>query len=331
LDELAQLGQAEEKSEQEPVPQEEAPPTIDEPSGSRHPTRGLSETPPVVVKPKPIVPAPKPSIVPANAVALEPLPPMAVVEPPAAARPNPAGIHRNVPAPSLAGASPEEILAGLAGPAPVRTVESNSSNPPFVSGYSLKWLIVVGLISGLIGCAFGWGLGRILTPTPRSAVSQEESSEALPEEATGPLLQGRITFRNDRGQLEPDAGACLILLPIPREGVAKLASDGLRPNDGPAAHDQARAALEQQGGRLAFAKADGSYRVELPAAGNYQLIVLSHFQGRSADEEGSEEARKSLGEIFERPEQLVGKLAFHLAEINLSDTGTVIWDYGFPR
>ena len=204
-------------------------------------------------------------------------------------------------------------------------------SPSVVRGYSLKWLILVGGVSGFIGCGLGWGLTRALAPTLHLASPSDETPASLPAEATGPLLQGRITFRNARGQLEPDAGATLILLPAHRDGAAKLASQGLRPNDEPPSRQQARTALQEQGGRLAMAKADGSYRVELPEAGTYQLIVLSHFQGRPADDEGPEEARKALDEIFERPAQLVGKLAFHTTKISLTDAESVIWDYAFPR
>ncbi len=332
LDELAQLGQVESKPE--PALKEVPAQAADElPSVGKPSTRGLLDTPPVIVKPKPIVPVPQPAVLPSNAVALEPLPPMAVVNPPAAPRPNPAGINQSVPAPSLAGSSPEDILAGLAGPAAVRPAVSSPPAPerPIVPGYSRTTLIAVGLCSLLIGCGLGWGLTRALTTTASTAASSETAPEIVPAAATGPLLEGRITFRNARGQLEPDAGAILILLPVPRGDAAKLSSLGLRPNDETQSRQSALKILEEQGGRLAIAKANGSFRVELPQPGTYQVIALSHYQGRSPDAAGPEDARKVLEEIFDRPDQLVGKLAFHVAEINLPEAGAVIWDHTFSR
>ena len=333
LDELAELGQAEKPPAKKANEVPSAAPG-ELPSGSEQATRGVSQTPPAIVKPKPkpiVQPRPPQLPIPqSNAIALEPLPPMVVVNPPAPPRASPDGSHQ--PVASMGGGSPEEIVAGMARQLPTVDVPLPAAVPPVaVRGYALKWLIVASLVSGLIGAALGFGLSRAFTSS-RAAAPQTED---VPDEeqhvapVAKPLVKGRITFRNARGQLEPDAGACLVLLPVERTGAVKLPSAGLRPNDEAATRQAARKSVQEQGGRLVVTDGDGDYHVELPEPGKYRLIALSHYQGRPADDTGPAEARKTVAEIFDRPEQLVGKLAFEVTEIHHDGVGTVIWDHTF--
>lgn len=329
LDELAELDQAKPKPGAELNAQPAS--ATDDSLGGRQSTRGLLETPPVVVKPKPIVQVPKPSLPQSNAIALEPLPAAAVITAPEPQRGNSAGPSHEPPAAALAGASPEEILAGIPGPAPAVKAATSRPTPAAPNqGYAFRWLVAVGVASGFIGVGLGFGLGRIFLSSgvieSRSPAVREVVPEAAPAK---PQVKGRITFRNARGQVEPDAGACLILVPSPRDNAVKLPSVGLRPNDESKVRLQALDVLQGQGGRLAIADSDGNYHFELPEERTYQVILLSHFQGRLADDPGPEEARKAVEENFDRPEQLVGKLAFEMAEFAYAGTRTIVWDYTF--
>lgn len=329
LDEVGQIGQPEKPPG--PVSSElasaEAAPR---PLVGKETTQGSGETPPVIMKPVAIVPSPPPPPVQTNAIALEPLPPIGAVNPPIPSRANSAGTKRAVP---WVMQSPEQILADLAGSVsvirPAVVVEAGIPEP---RTYALKWMILASVVSALVGGGIGFLVGlssgeRTGTERPLVVVP-DAATETVPAKT---LVQGHLTFRNARGQLEPDAGACLILLPTPRAAAAKLPSTGLRPNDEADVREQVLKTLQEQGGQLAIADADGGYQVELSKAGDYQLIALSHFQGRPADNSNSSEALKSLAQIFERPEQLVGKLAFTVAEIKHAGTGPVIWDHTFAN
>ncbi len=343
LDELADLGRDKAKPKSEP---HDLPPLArDElPSDSREATRGLMVTPPVIVKPKPIVQTPRPIVPQSNAIALEPLPPMVVVNPPVPQRANSAGGHQAAAVAPVAGASPEEIVAGIAGPAPAAKVVASTVSParPAAVGYALKWLIVASVISGLAGIGLGFGLSRVFNsggvPVAQPGVAPHAAPDAAAEEsdevnldvpAGKPMIKGRITTINAKKELEPDAGACLILFPAKRNGTTKLQSAGLRPNDEAKTRRQALKLLREQGGRLAITDADGNFQVELPEDTKYQLIVLSHYQGRLPDDPGPEEARQAAEENFDRPDQLVGKLAFEIAEFDYAGTGTIVWNFTF--
>ena len=322
LDELAQLGSP---------PKDSEFPTDARPAGQASAPSAASSSKPVESEPFPANPVidvtlDRP-VAASNAIALEPLPPMVVVAPPVApggpvGSPLPA---TNVP---LSGESPESILAGLASPILV----PRSVPIPAVSrapGVAWKWIYLASLISGLIGLAVGFGLGRLSADRSHPAVSEVVQPAAAPHAAAGPLaIHGRITFRNSQGHVEPDAGAIVIALPTATEGTVKLKSIGLRPNDDEADRQIAVEALQAAGGRLAVAATDGAYHLDVPQAGDYQIIVLSRFHGR-ADEPAAPDRKSVLEEHFERPEQLTGKSNYTMTKIQHQGQGPVVWDHLF--
>ncbi len=309
LDELAQIGRPDE--DDLPLASRPTPPrpgAIEKPVEVKAPVPKLAAVP---VTPNPIV----------NAIALEPLPPMKVVD---AATPDGA-----LAAVTIAEVSPEEVLAGLAAQAaPSRPPPTSPPERVATRGIPLWVVAVTSGLSLLVGVAGGIGVaGYLATPTIPPA-PPGNSEPARPADDARPQVKGRLTFRNAQKQLQPDSGACVLILPAKREG-EKLATAGFRPNDEGESRQAAAKQLAGQGGRLTRAEEDGSFQVELPEGEDYTLIALSHFQGVSGDDEGSQDSLQKLAEYFERPEQLVGKLAFHVASIKRSESGTVIWDHTF--
>ena len=280
-----------------------------------------------------VTPPVKPTVQLVNSLALEPLPQQVVMEPPP--RSPTAGASPPVQSVSLAGSSPEEILAELANQAaPQRPAAIAAPGPVVIRGYSLSLVLLVAVLSFAAGIAAGWGLGRVYV-VQRIADVKADTAVTTPVEApvAKPLVRGHITYRNAQGQLEPDAGANVLILPVkPENPLKKLPALGLRPNDDHAAHELASKSLSGQGGRLAIVDDEGSFQLELPAAGDYRLLVLSHFQGHPQDADTdttSKQILEELEKLFERPEQLIGKLAFKMAEIKHKGTVTVIWDHTF--
>lgn len=282
-----------------------------------------------------VTPPVKPSVQLVNSLALEPLPQQVVMNPPPLPRSSIAGASPPVQPVSLAGSSPEEILAELANQAaPQRPAAIVAPCPVVVRGYSLSLVLLVAVLSFVAGIAAGWGLGRVYVVQRIANVNADPAAPTQPETpATKPLVRGRITYRNAQGQLEPDAGATVLILPLqPEKTIKKIPALGLRPSDDPADHERASKSLSEQGGRLAIVNDEGNFQLELPAAGAYRLLVLSHFQGQPQDTDTDAATRQTVEELeaqFERPEQLLGKLAFELAEIKHKGTGTVIWDHTF--
>lgn len=281
--------------------------------------------------PEPSVPAvfghaaPNPLV---NSIALEPLPAMKVVDPPAPQRAVPEAAAWSVSTATISDGSHDQVLASIGGAtSPGRAAKSELPVSQVTQGVPIPWVIAAMALSLIAGVVGGFGFGTYLATTSRAAPSAT-NPEPAPAAARS-LVKGRLTYRNAQKQLQPDAGASVLILPVNRENAAKLSIVGLRPNDDAESRQTAAKRLEEQGGRLTQADDDGNFQIEVPREGEYTIVGLSHFQGRPADDTGSADSLTTLEELFERPEQLIGKLAFHVESIQHTGAGTVIWDHTF--
>lgn len=318
LEELAQLGQAAGSGAQSAVENSISlilPPVAPPSSREKVPEPNLA----AVVGHS----APNPLV---NSIALEPLPAMKVVDPPAPQRAAVASLSVN--SATISDGSHDQVLASIGGAiSPGRPVKSDLPVSPASHGVPIGWVIAAMALSLVAGVVGGFGFGTYLATTSRAAPSAT-NLEPAPAAARS-LIKGRLTYRNAQKQLQPDAGATVLILPVKREDAAKLSVGGLRPNDNAESRLAAAKRLEGQGGRLAQADDDGNFQIDVPDEGEYTIIGLSHFQGRPADDTGSADSLTTLEELFERPEQLIGKRAFQVASIKHAGTGTVIWDQTF--
>lgn len=325
LDELAQLGR--------PESQDELP--VGEQSPNSVPR---AEDPPASPAQ---VPVPKPTAAPAvevvvnqqlNAVALEPLPPMKVVDPPS----QPRGAVWNLAAAGIvppASVSPEEVLAAIPShKVSAPTVPASLPSSQIRSGMPLRWALAAMGVCLVVGVAGGFGLGRyLLPPAANPSPTPNVAPEAPAPEVVRSRLKGRLTYWNKQKQLEPDAGACVLILPATSAAPQKLSVAGFRPNDDDESRQAAIKTAVTQGGRLALSDNDGNYQVEIPQDGEFTVIYLSHYQGRDEDDSGSADALKLLEVYFERPAQLIGQLAFDVASIKHEGPGDLIWDHTFAE
>jgi hypothetical protein len=273
-----------------------------------------------------------------QSIALEPLPSMVAIDPPQKTRGS-----QMVPAPGkvLAEPSPEEILAGLVQQTPgipsrpSGLVESRS--PIDFRGVSRIAVVGIAVACFLAGTVIGFGVGRWNATTPRvapiplSVSADGPSEEQAVQDDQVPRFKGELAYLNRQGRAEPDSGARILAIPNSGPNTAKLPSIGFRPADDQASRVAAHAALVELGGAEATADAQGRYKLQLPASGSFQLIVLSRFQGRKADSPWSKAAETTLRKLFDRPEQLVGSLAFHVETVTHEGEGAVIWDYVSER
>lgn len=206
-----------------------------------------------------------------------------------------------------------------------------------------RWwmLAAAGVLLTVIGFVAGYqvGTGRAVDRVPvrpeqSGAPTGTPHGNAIPPQSglnAAPSLGGRITYINPSGESRPDRGARVIVLPAQRQGTAKLSIVGFRPADAEADFRIASTGLRTAGGEVATAGDDGSFHVTLPGAGEFQVLVLSHYQSRDVDQPLPAKLRTLLETWFDRPDQLIGRLAFHEAQIRHKGTGADVWDYAFPN
>jgi len=144
-----------------------------------------------------------------------------------------------------------------------------------------------------------------------------------------PAVEGRVTYRTFTGTTRPDEGAVVILLPLYRKSSARIPIVGFRPADSEEDREIAHAAIRALGGELAIVAEDGTYSSHLPEAGEYHILVLSRHAERDDETPVASHARVTLGEYFDRPQQLLGQLSYHLGTVNYRGEETELWDHAF--
>ena len=207
-----------------------------------------------------------------------------------------------------------------------------------------------GLVSALVGLgalaavAAGFGAGyvaaaRIASASPAENTASDPRPEAnasarpqgnapVPPE---PAVKGRITYEASGGRRLPDRGAVVLLFPVARKGTVKFSAVGFRPSDAPDDMAIAREALRMAGGDLAVVDEEGNFRSAPLPAGTYRLLLLSSYQSRPSDAAPEAAATQFLAGFFDRPDQLLGRLAFEFDEVELSGTTSELRDHLFRR
>lgn len=271
------------------------------------------------------------------------------VEPVIAAKPIPLEIHDTHRPAAIASMQELAVLASepprrdLAAEQPIIDVEMTlgqkaiDHSPLKRSGIS--WIVIASLLGFIIGFAAGrWDRSSV-------AVSKDSSSAGgkLPEANANTVdagktsnqptaaVRGRITFQTDSGERRPDRGARVLVLPEKRAGTTKLAVNGFRSADNDADGQVAAASLRALGGDVAIVDEQGNFESTALKPGTYRILALSHFQPR--DDRGSIEAsvKALLENYFDKPEQLLGKCQYRLAEVKVSGQDPALWDHLFER
>lgn len=285
----------------------------------------------------------------AEPVVLGPLPSAVVIDPPQHGSANQPGTSASAsPSATQQGALQHEILAGLADQSPAKSRPQSQleiKSPPnqqenVLHGISRSMAAGIAAACFLFGIMTGFGIGR-LKPVPQSPEPARVAGAAVEPHAddaqefgdakSTPRLNGQLTYLNDQGNIVPDVGARILAIPeLPRKQ-SKLPSVGFRPADDAESRDTAHQALLELGGSEATADARGRYALPLSDAGAFHLVVLSRFRGRQPNSNWPKAAEQILRARFERPEQLVGNLAFHVETIQHDSSGIEIWNHVSER
>ncbi len=272
------------------------------------------------------VPLPEPIVLP-------PAPAPVVVEPPPPVRPSTgeAAVVRAV--------VPEQVVAAM-GASPVVQTTPADSFPKVRRGLKRGrgTLIAGALMLTAAAFAAGYAVGRRVaaTPAPRGGNNSSPPAAPVPVAAppaaetvvAEPALTGRVSYIATGGELHPDAGARILVLPEERQGSTRLSAEGLRPGANEQDLRIAVAAIRALGGDFCVADADGRYTIHLPQAGLYQVLFLSRYQPRD-NGAAYHQALQFLTAYFDRPAQVLGETAVQISPFRYRGSGTSPRDQTF--
>ncbi|MCA9053769.1 MAG: hypothetical protein KDA75_08020, partial [Planctomycetaceae bacterium] len=151
------------------------------------------------------------------------------------------------------------------------------------------------------------------------------------EAAAEAVLSGRISYVDADGEVRPDAGARILIVPEERSGSSRLAPEGFRAGADDADRSLAVASIRAVGGDFVTADADGNYAAMLPAAGLYQVLIVSRYQPRAEGSAPDAAAMQVLAGYFDRPAQVIGESALHASPFRYRGSGASTRDQTFER
>jgi len=281
-----------------------------------------------------------PRDVPVAAPPQEVVPPIAPEPKPSPAPERPA--REQVPA--------SDALERLAKLADESSIESRKQGlPPAPTPVTASARVPAGLlITGGIGLfVLGVVTGRWTAPTATVAtedVPADNIAAAAPADVDRPVpaavpateerplaLTGTITYLTADGQTRPDEGARVLVLPEERSGSSRLPVVGFRVDAAEVDVRLARAALRELGGDFAVADAQGRYEIRLPAAGTYDVLMISRYQPRDADLPLTDSVEALLPVWFDRPSQLIGQVQYRLSSLLYQGEVPATRDHLFER
>lgn len=224
-------------------------------------------------------------------------------------------------------------------PSPAEQPASVTHTGPAVVRFAAStWFAMAGIAAVVFAAGFWAGRITALQPErsgdPTTTQSVPDSDSQPPAAAASddrtPAIRGRITWRTESGEVRPDVGARIIVLPVERDGSSLIPSAGLQRDSGEVDRELTHTMIRQLGGDFQTTDDSGQFSIELPNAGRFHLIVLSNALPRD-DGADITDVESVVSRYFDRPPVVLGRVQLYLDEVQYSGTGTTPWDYSFQR
>lgn len=194
----------------------------------------------------------------------------------------------------------------------IETREEPMARPP-LEGFASGWNAAVpvtrmalysigGLIVGvsIVSFLLGWAMGRA---TVHNQLAGAPSGSYQ--------IHGRISYATNRGRTVADSESVVIALPVNQKPDEKFEISALRPDvPPPTAQHPTLQAIRSMGGDFARTNRLGDFRLEIPAPGEYFLLVVSSHLPRSESEPPTTKEIVQLGQYFKQADALLGKNDF---------------------
>lgn len=195
-------------------------------------------------------------------------------------------------------------------------------------------IFIASMISFLVGTYYGSSLNkRVVAKDGISDLKKKElaSEQSITQPASNwpSAITGRITYRSETGESRPDRGARVIVFPSSRNGSARFSAVGLRPGDDDVDFTMTKTGLQLAGANVTRVDDEGKFEIKLPAAGSYQILVVSRFVSQNLNEQSDSKMDKTLNEFFLKPAEVIGKLATVFGPVSFNGEQPIKWDHAF--
>jgi len=191
--------------------------------------------------------------------------------------------------------------------------ESNITFPRSVLYFVGGLIVAVAILAFLIGLS----MGRL------SFVEQAGRNKNRPCKVTG-----RLTYETAAGSLVGDSEAVIVIVPVGREPDEKLNIAPLR-TDAPPPDPQhpTLVGIRSIGGAFARAKPNGEFAVEVQAAGEYFVLLLSSHARRTDKQSPTTIEIAQIARYFTPADVLLGANAYRWSRELIRDDTTL--DHSF--
>lgn len=149
----------------------------------------------------------------------------------------------------------------------------------------------------------------------RNAAPVEQAKSVRPSpQVSSKAIEGKITYQAEAGEVRPDAGTRILVLPERHPAASRIAAASFQSGASELDTQLAQASIRLLGGDFAVADREGHYAISLPKAGPYRMIIFSRYQSR-AETFPTEKTEEFLKSWFDQPLLLLGRTQVHSQEI----------------
>jgi hypothetical protein len=155
---------------------------------------------------------------------------------------------------------------------------------------------------------------------------------APPPAPSGPCtIVGQVAHMANEGRRVPDVGSAVLAVPAERLPDEKFAVIGLRTQDTPLAPGAPTLqGLHLLGGDYARADREGGYRLRLPGAGDYFVLVISASSRRARNEIPSRKHLAELGRYVTSAIDLLGDQHYRWTRHQIKSDVILDWESASP-
>ncbi len=213
------------------------------------------------------------------------------------------------------------------------------------SGNSIRFAIL-GTVIGLI---LGFLIGRFTSPDSsglsESVVNRNgkakievvapKAQPALPQgdvvQAAGSEVAGTLSYKSATGEIRPDKGGRVLILPAKNRSNTKLPGNGFRVGAKQIDQDVLAAAVTALGGGFQLADDEGEFTFSNLAPGDYLILFASRYQSLDESQVASPNVQKILDHYFEHPSRVIGQVQHQALSIKVTSEENPALEIEFGR